>query len=136
MKYYNNKAVFVETKGYNCTYTEGPKAVQSRNGTELILVNEVLFTAQPSTDHINSTISVAVMKTSDFGTMKKLGKKVRVQLYEPPLAAVDTNLAVIWFLAVGTVVIGAYWSGNTASELRLKQEISLSSSDSEDEEAP
>lgn len=42
MKYYNNKAVFVETKGYNCTYTEGPKAVQSRNGMELILVNEFL----------------------------------------------------------------------------------------------
>ncbi len=36
----------------------------------------------------------------------------------PPIAAVDTNLVIIWFLAVGTIVIGAYWSGVIANEQR------------------
>ena len=53
-----------------------------------------------------------------FQIFKALGKNTVVQLYVPPIAAVDTNLVVIWFLAVGTVVIGAYWSGVVANEQR------------------
>jgi hypothetical protein len=50
--------------------------------------------------------------------LQALGKFAFVQLYVPPIAAIDTNLVVIWLLAVGTIVIGAYWSGVIATEQR------------------
>ena len=47
----------------------------------------------------------------DFGASRL------VQLYAPPTANIDGNLAILWILAVGTVAFGAYWAGITNSKL-------------------
>ena len=47
----------------------------------------------------------------DFGVSRL------VQLYAPPTANIDGNLAILWILAVGTVAFGAYWAGITNSKL-------------------
>ena len=47
----------------------------------------------------------------DFGASRL------VQLYAPPTANIDGNLAILWILAVGTMAFGAYWAGITNSKL-------------------
>ncbi|CAB3995958.1 signal peptide peptidase-like 2B isoform X1 [Paramuricea clavata] len=139
---YSNEAVFSWEKSLpNCTFTDRVVNAQSRNATELVIVNtnDQLFIAVASSpaDYNMSKIPLAVMTKSDFQTMQALGKFAFVQLYVPPIAAIDTNLVVIWLLAVGTIVIGAYWSGVIANEQREKsaENKASSGSSSEEEEA-
>ena len=49
--------------------------------------------------------------------MQDFGASRIVQLYAPPTANIDGNLAILWILAVSTVAFGAYWAGITNSKL-------------------
>lgn len=40
-----------------------------------------------------------------------LGNQIQAKLYAPDAPRVDFNLILIWVIAVGTVVIGSFWSG-------------------------
>ncbi len=43
--------------------------------------------------------------------LQSLGSKVYVQLYSPETPHADFNLLLIWSMAVGTLLAGAWWSG-------------------------
>ncbi|XP_031553969.1 signal peptide peptidase-like 2B [Actinia tenebrosa] len=109
---YEDKAV-AAYRG-NCSFYE--KGMNAGKAVEVIVINNqnTLFVPagnESAGEYDNLHIPIVVMKRDDGTLIKNLGKGVKVQLYQPPGQAIDGNIAVLWILAVGTVVMGAYWTG-------------------------
>lgn len=115
--YMKDAAVAIHRGG--CTlFTKGDKA-QGHGAKEVIIIsNDTLFTPDWNSSEV-LTIPMAVISKNDWTKLvhKDFGVSRLVQLYAPPTANIDGNLAILWILAVGTVAFGAYWAGITNSKL-------------------
>ncbi|KAK3742104.1 hypothetical protein QZH41_020263 [Actinostola sp. cb2023] len=111
---YQDKAV-AAVRG-NCSfYVKGLKA-QSAGGKAAIIINtenQLIMPAgnESAGDYDNLHIPVVILTKEDGTTLKDLGKGVLVQMYQPDEQPIDGNIVLLWILAVGTVVVGAYWTG-------------------------
>ncbi|XP_044171236.1 signal peptide peptidase-like 2B isoform X2 [Acropora millepora] len=97
----------------NCTFLQKGIYAQDSGAKEVIIVsNDTLFTPDRNPTN-NFSIPMAVISHDDWMAFKKkeFGEEVHVQMYAPPTASIDGNLAILWMLAVCTVAIGAYWAG-------------------------
>ncbi|XP_015768619.1 PREDICTED: signal peptide peptidase-like 2B [Acropora digitifera] len=97
----------------NCTFLQKGIYAQDSGAKEVIIVsNGTLFTPDRNPTN-NFSIPMAVISHDDWMAFKKkeFGEEVHVQMYAPPTASIDGNLAILWMLAVCTVAIGAYWAG-------------------------
>ncbi|KAK2565277.1 Signal peptide peptidase-like 2B, partial [Acropora cervicornis] len=97
----------------NCTLLHKGIYAQDSGAKEVIIVsNDTLFTPDGNPTN-NFSIPMAVISHDDWMAFKKkeFGEEVHVQMYAPPTASIDGNLAILWMLAVCTVAIGAYWAG-------------------------
>ncbi|XP_052828559.1 signal peptide peptidase-like 2A [Octopus bimaculoides] len=63
------------------------------------------------TDYMNINITVALMRDIEFATIKYLGDDIKCQLYSPQPTLFGLTEAVIFLLALISIVIGSYWSG-------------------------
>ncbi|XP_020899114.1 signal peptide peptidase-like 2B isoform X2 [Exaiptasia diaphana] len=106
----------------NCSFYEKGMKVQDAGGKSVIIINTEDHLVMPSGnesagDYENLAIPVMVMTKGDGKTLKDLGKHIVVQMYQPEEKLLDGNIFVLWILAVGTVVVGAYWTGIANSNI-------------------
>ncbi|CAH1789841.1 unnamed protein product [Owenia fusiformis] len=132
-----DKAVMV-MRG-NCTFSEKANIIQNNQGKSAIIISKQILTTpagNTSSDYDTINISVGLLDYQDFTEIQSLGSGIAVQLYAPEESRVDFNLLLIWVLATGTVIIGAYWSGKTKHKhyLRKGRKSSLPDGASEDED--
>nr|XP_006815878.1 PREDICTED: signal peptide peptidase-like 2B-like [Saccoglossus kowalevskii] len=129
----------------NCTFTEKATLVQASNGNAVVVASkDALVTPhgnESAGDYDNINIPVALIRYDDAEEIQGKGDGIVAALYAPAeTTRVDYNLILIWLIAVGTVVIGAYWSGLTAHRidkkrmLRRKRGDAESAKDEEDED--
>ncbi|XP_013379111.1 signal peptide peptidase-like 2B [Lingula anatina] len=112
----------------NCTFSEKARIVQGHQGRTALVVSKEQNLDQPSaankSDYDSISIAVAIIHHNDYEQIKTLGSNLSVWLYSPDGPKVDYNMFIIWTLAVGTLVIGAEWSGRTKHKQRKKSRSS------------
>ncbi|XP_070535538.1 signal peptide peptidase-like 2B isoform X2 [Ptychodera flava] len=132
----------------NCSFFDRAKIVQDSGGEALVVATKgAVFTpsANESAGEFEAIhIPVAVIAMEDAEAIQALGDNVAAAMYAPlETVKVDYNLILIWVMAVGTVAIGAYWSGLTAHRLEKRRMLRRhhggledGKSDTDDEEEP
>uniref|UniRef100_H0X7Q4 Signal peptide peptidase-like 2A n=1 Tax=Otolemur garnettii TaxID=30611 RepID=H0X7Q4_OTOGA len=108
----NNKAVVVHWG--TCHFLEKARIAQ-KGGAEALLVvnNTVLFPPSGNRSEFHDVkILIAFISHKDFKDMKQtLGSNITVKMYSPPWPNFDYTMVVIFAIAVFTVALGGYWSG-------------------------
>ncbi|XP_077524523.1 signal peptide peptidase-like 2B isoform X2 [Amblyomma americanum] len=118
-----DKVVMIQDTG-NCTLDQAIQAYKAVGAYALIIalhtnkIDEVSVQKTPSSA-TDMVVVLATNKTSEF--LEKLltpKEPLPVKLYTKFLE-VDPGLAIIWGLAVFSVAIGSYWSGNIRHQVYL-----------------
>ncbi|XP_023365885.1 signal peptide peptidase-like 2A isoform X2 [Otolemur garnettii] len=113
----NNKAVVVHWG--TCHFLEKARIAQ-KGGAEALLVvnNTVLFPPSGNRSEFHDVkILIAFISHKDFKDMKQtLGSNITVKMYSPPWPNFDYTMVVIFAIAVFTVALGGYWSGQIELE--------------------
>uniref|UniRef100_A0A8C5CGG1 non-specific serine/threonine protein kinase n=1 Tax=Gadus morhua TaxID=8049 RepID=A0A8C5CGG1_GADMO len=90
--------------------------VAQRLGAGALLVASRTYLVTPSaneSEYAKVHIPLALMRNIDLLDTKQVfgGGQVQAQMFSPPQAALDPNMAVMLLIAVCTVALGGYWSG-------------------------
>ncbi|XP_056463178.1 signal peptide peptidase-like 2A isoform X2 [Gadus chalcogrammus] len=90
--------------------------VAQRLGAGALLVASRTYLVIPSaneSEYAKVHIPLALMRYIDLLDTKQVfgGGQVQAQMFSPPQAALDPNMAVMLLIAVCTVALGGYWSG-------------------------
>ncbi|XP_012618944.1 signal peptide peptidase-like 2A isoform X2 [Microcebus murinus] len=113
----NNKAVVVHWG--TCHFLEKARIAQ-KGGAEALLVvnNSVLFPPSGNRSEFHDVkILIAFVSQKDFKDMNQtLGNNITVKMYSPSSPSFDYTMVVIFVIAVSTVALGGYWSGQIELE--------------------
>nr|XP_027215108.1 signal peptide peptidase-like 2A [Penaeus vannamei] len=99
----------------NCSALDQANRVQDMGGAGTLMVMEKLQSLEMKTEGYN--ITLAFVDNSSYVKIMNSGDEVTVGLYLPKDSPIHLSLIVIWFLAMFSVVVGAYWSGTVRHEL-------------------
>ncbi|XP_042874656.1 signal peptide peptidase-like 2A isoform X1 [Penaeus japonicus] len=103
----------------NCSAFDQANRVQEMGGAGTLMVMEKLKSQEMKTDGVNVTL--AFVENSSYVKIMNSGDEVTVGLYLPKDSPIHLSLIVIWFLAMFSVIVGAYWSGTVRHELYVVQ---------------
>lgn len=114
---FQNKAVVVQWG--TCHFLEKAKIANIGGAEALLIANDsVLFPPSGNKSEFRDMkILIAFINYKDFKDMKKtLGDDITVKMYSPPKPIFDYTMVVIFVIAVFTVALGGYWSGQIELE--------------------
>ncbi|XP_071520574.1 signal peptide peptidase-like 2B isoform X2 [Panulirus ornatus] len=114
-----NRFVFVSWEN-NCTALDRARRVQSSGGAGTLIVWE-----KPRLIRLNVTnnnFTLAFIDNSSYIKMVDAMEEMEVGLYYPEDSVLSFSLVVIWFLAVFSVAVGAFWSGKVRHKLYLSEQ--------------
>ena len=125
-----NSSSFISSDG-NCSFFEKLQLAYQAHAKQVILISKSKtlkdFPVGNATQHTKVHLSVGMIADTSWDkVVNSIGTPEYSQLYHPHDPPFDPNLVVLWFIAVFTVITGAYWSGAT-----LKQNISSTENDGE-----
>ncbi|KAM3625657.1 uncharacterized protein V6R79_015561 [Siganus canaliculatus] len=98
----------------DCDFSQKALVAQSLGATALLLAsNKTLITPSANdTEYAKVHIPLALMRYRDFlEAQKEFGSDMQVRLYAPPHSKIDPSIAVMLLIAIATVALGGYWSG-------------------------
>ncbi|XP_074660795.1 signal peptide peptidase-like 2B [Tubulanus polymorphus] len=119
-----NNVVFV-ARG-NCTFSEKADVIQTAGGAGVLIVSKTDMgepRANTSSHYADVNITVGLIAYTDYTTIQSFGNDVIVRMFAPETPRVDYNLLLIWLLAVGTVVVGGYWSGHVKHKQYVRKQL-------------
>ncbi|XP_078283363.1 signal peptide peptidase-like 2A isoform X2 [Rhinoraja longicauda] len=103
----------------NCTFIEKARVAVGHHAKALLIAStsDLTLPSGNASEYEKLQIPVALISYADVLTMKKvLGNQISATLYSPPMPFMDYSILIIFFIAVGTVALGSYWSGIEESE--------------------
>ncbi|XP_036364756.1 signal peptide peptidase-like 2A isoform X5 [Octopus sinensis] len=109
-----SQAVVTVMRG-DCSFSVKASIVAKLGAVAIINISpsneSLIIPGGNKTDYMNINISVALMRDIEFATIKHLGDNIKCQLYSPQPTLFGLTEAVIFLLALISIVIGSYWSG-------------------------
>lgn len=99
---------------WDCDFSQKALVAQSLGATALLVASNATMVTPSANDseYAKVRIPVALMRYRDFLEAQQVfGEDMQVQLYAPPHSKIDPSIAVMLLIAVSTVVLGGYWSG-------------------------
>ncbi|XP_070815798.1 signal peptide peptidase-like 2A isoform X4 [Chaetodon trifascialis] len=98
----------------DCTFSQKALVAQSLGATTLLIAsNRTLITPSANeSEYAKVRIPLALMRYRDFLEAQQVfGEDMQVKLYAPPHSKIDPSIAVMLLIAIVTIVLGGYWSG-------------------------
>ncbi|KAK8732408.1 hypothetical protein OTU49_007078 [Cherax quadricarinatus] len=114
-----NRYIFVSSEN-NCSALERASRIQSLGGAGTLIVKEKLHAPKQNNTDYNFTL--AFIQNSSYVKIMDGGENVTVGLYSPEDSLLPLSLVIIWFLAVFSVGVGAFWSGKVRHKLYLSEQ--------------
>ncbi|KAK4793966.1 hypothetical protein SAY86_011960 [Trapa natans] len=105
-----------------CDFTTKAETAQAGGAAALLVINneEDLFEmACPNdTSSLNISIPVVMVTSSTGDSLKSMvgSGKVEILLYSPERPVVDGGVALLWLMAVGTIICASLWSDLTTEQ--------------------
>ncbi|XP_016177026.1 signal peptide peptidase-like 2 isoform X2 [Arachis ipaensis] len=105
-----------------CDFTTKAAIAQAAGAVAVLVINESddLFSMECSnSSRVDISIPVAMIsKTAgdDLDNELTSGKKVELSIYAPTRPLLDYSVAVLWLMAVGTVICASTWADITAAD--------------------
>ncbi|XP_069181411.1 signal peptide peptidase-like 2B isoform X1 [Procambarus clarkii] len=124
-----NRYIFVSSEN-NCSALERASRVQSLGGAGTLIVKEKL--QAPKQNDTNYNFTLAFIQNSSYVKIMEGGEKVTVGLYSPEDSPLPLSLVVIWFLAVFSVSVGAFWSGKIRHKLYMSEQCGHDGEDNQE----
>ncbi|XP_055517295.1 signal peptide peptidase-like 2A [Leucoraja erinacea] len=98
----------------NCTFIEKARIAVGNHAKALLIASTsgLIPPKGNTSEYEQLQIPVALISFADILSMKKvLGNQISATLYSPPMPSMDYSILIVFFIAVGTVALGSYWSG-------------------------
>ncbi|XP_032905940.1 signal peptide peptidase-like 2A isoform X4 [Amblyraja radiata] len=98
----------------NCTFIEKARVAVGNHAKALLIASTsgLIPPKGNTSEYEQLQIPVALISYDDILSMKKvLGNQISATLYSPPMPSMDYSILIVFFIAVGTVALGSYWSG-------------------------
>lgn len=129
-----NSSMFISSTDGNCTFFEKLLNANKALAKQVIfLSNEsspISFPIGTTDQHSKINFSVVALVGSTWtDIIKAIGIPEYTHLYHPNEPPFAPNLIVIWLIAVFTVVVGSYWSGQT-----LKRHLEADTDDEDEDD--
>lgn len=102
-----------------CDYSQKAMIAQSLGALTLLIASSttLITPSANESEYQKVHIPLALMRYRDFlEAHKVLGEDMQVKLYSPPHPKIDPSIAVMLLIAVLTVVLGGFWSGECERE--------------------
>jgi len=109
----------------NCTLPEQAQTLQDLGAVGILIVTASAISI-PANETYDFKIPFALISKEAKDILVAFGEEVEISIYSPDVeeSIFDFSFLVIWAVAVGTIGIGAYWSGLVRHELQIEnQEI-------------
>ncbi|CAL8468855.1 g8396 [Coccomyxa elongata] len=112
---YSGSAVLVERGG--CTFMEKARAVQAANASTMVVYNDDEGCFQMG---VNGSATLGRLNISSISVARSTGEQMKINIaggatvaiWLPRNVSLDPSAAILWVMAVATVVGAAVWAGN------------------------